>query len=74
MINKFKLLDDGLIINKVSKTYGDKLVVRDISLSIQRGEIVGLLGPNGAGKTTTFYMIVGLVKPDSGTILLDKFV
>ena len=71
-MNKFQLLDDGLIINKVSKTYGNKKVVRDISLSIQRGEIVGLLGPNGAGKTTTFYMIVGLIKPDSGSILLDK--
>ncbi len=71
-MNKFKLLDDGLIINKISKTYSNKKVVRDISLSIQRGEIVGLLGPNGAGKTTTFYMIVGLVKPDTGNILLDK--
>ena len=71
-MNKFQLLDDGLIINKVSKTYGNKKVVRNISLSIQRGEIVGLLGPNGAGKTTTFYMIVGLVKPDTGNILLDK--
>ena len=71
-MSKFQLLDDGLQINKVSKTYGNKKVVRDISLSIKRGEIVGLLGPNGAGKTTTFYMIVGLVKPDSGAILLDK--
>ena len=71
-MNKFQLLDDGLIINKVSKTYGNKKVVSDISLSIQRGKIVGLLGPNGAGKTTTFYMIVGLVKPDTGNILLDK--
>ena len=71
-MSKFQLLDDGLQINKVSKTYGNKKVIRDISLSIKRGEIVGLLGPNGAGKTTTFYMIVGLVKPDSGTILLDK--
>lgn len=71
-MNKFQLLDDGLIINKVSKTYGNKKVVRDISISIRRGEIVGLLGPNGAGKTTTFYMIVGLVKPDTGSILLDK--
>ena len=71
-MNKFKLLNDGLIVNKISKTYGNKKVVRDISLSIKRGEIVGLLGPNGAGKTTTFYMIVGLVKPDTGSILLDK--
>jgi len=71
-MNKFQLLNDGLIVNKISKTYGNKKVVRDISLSIKRGEIVGLLGPNGAGKTTTFYMIVGLVKPDTGNILLDK--
>jgi len=71
-MNKFQLLDDGLVINKISKSYGNKKVVRDISLSINRGEIVGLLGPNGAGKTTTFYMIVGLVKPDTGSIILDK--
>tara|TARA_Y100001970_G_scaffold105869_1_gene132600 strand:+ start:5851 stop:6594 length:744 start_codon:yes stop_codon:yes gene_type:complete len=71
-MNKFKLLDDGLIINKISKSYGNKKVVRDISIFIKRGEIIGLLGPNGAGKTTTFYMIVGLVKPDSGSILMDK--
>ena len=71
-MNKFQLLNDGLIVNKISKTCGNKKVVRNISLSIKRGEIVGLLGPNGAGKTTTFYMIVGLVKPDAGSILLDK--
>ena len=71
-MNKFQLLDDGLIINKISKTYGNKTVVRDITLNIKSGEIVGLLGPNGAGKTTTFYIIVGLVKADSGSILLDK--
>ena len=71
-MNKFQLLDDRLVINKISKSYGNKKVVRDISLTIKRGEIVGLLGPNGAGKTTTFYMIVGLVKPDTGSILLDK--
>ena len=55
-MNNFQLLNDGLIINKISKTYGNKKVVRDISLSIKRGEIVGLLGPNGAGKTTTFLL------------------
>jgi len=71
-MNKFQLLDDGLMVNKISKSYGNKKVVRDLSISINRGEIVGLLGPNGAGKTTTFYMIVGLVKPDSGSIVLDK--
>ena len=72
MMSKFKVIDDGLIINKISKSYGNKLVVRDISVSIKRGEIVGLLGPNGAGKTTTFYIIVGLVKPDVGSIFIDK--
>ena len=71
-MSKFKVIDDGLIINKISKSYGNKLVVRDISVSIKRGEIVGLLGPNGAGKTTTFYIIVGLVKPDVGSIFIDK--
>ena len=49
-MNKFQLLNDGLIVNKISKTYGSKQVVRDINLTIKRGEIVGLLGPNGAGK------------------------
>tara|TARA_B100001057_G_scaffold425940_1_gene449721 strand:- start:6434 stop:7177 length:744 start_codon:yes stop_codon:yes gene_type:complete len=71
-MSKFKVMDDGLIINKISKSYGNKSVVRDVSISIKRGEIVGLLGPNGAGKTTTFYIIVGLVKPDTGSIHIDK--
>ena len=72
MNNKFNILDNSLSIKKISKTYGNKKVVRNISISIKRNEIVGLLGPNGAGKTTTFYIIVGLVKPDSGSIILDK--
>ncbi len=71
-MNKFQILEDGLYVNKISKTYGNKEVIRDISISIKRGEIVGLLGPNGAGKTTSFYVIVGLVKPDRGSIFLDK--
>ena len=71
-MNKFNVLNNGLIVNKISKSFGNKPTVRDISLNIERGEIVGLLGPNGAGKTTTFYMIVGLVKPDMGSIILDK--
>ncbi len=71
-MNKFNVLDNGLIVNKISKTYGNKKVIRNISLSIKQGEIVGLLGPNGAGKTTSFYIIVGLVKPDVGSIYLDK--
>ena len=49
-MSKFKVLDDGLIVDKISKSYGNKEVIRDITISIKRGEIVGLLGPNGAGK------------------------
>ena len=71
-LNKFNILNDGLHVTKISKSYGKKQVVRDISLNIKKGEIAGLLGPNGAGKTTTFYMIVGLIKPDTGSIFLDK--
>jgi len=55
----------------LKKSYSKKAVVSDISLNIRSGEVVGLLGPNGAGKTTTFYMLLGLVTPDSGIILLD---
>ncbi|MBZ9631994.1 LPS export ABC transporter ATP-binding protein [Salegentibacter sp. LM13S] len=54
------------------KAYKGKEVVKGISLEVNQGEIVGLLGPNGAGKTTSFYMIVGLIKPNSGKIILDK--
>ncbi|HTZ17081.1 MAG TPA: LPS export ABC transporter ATP-binding protein [Dissulfurispiraceae bacterium] len=54
------------------KVYGKRQVVKEVSLSVNTGEIVGLLGPNGAGKTTTFYMIVGLIKPEGGDILLDS--
>lgn len=54
------------------KKYKSRKVVNDISVSVNQGEIVGLLGPNGAGKTTSFYMIVGLIKPNSGNIFLDK--
>ena len=71
-MNKFNILNDGLVVNKVSKSYGNKQVIRDISLNINSGQVVGLLGPNGAGKTTTFYTIVGLIKPDNGSIYLDK--
>ena len=53
------------------KTYSSRTVVNDVSVSVQQGEIVGLLGPNGAGKTTTFYMVVGLIKADSGEVYLD---
>ena len=53
------------------KSYGLRTVVDNVSLSVKRGEIVGLLGPNGAGKTTTFYMVVGFVKPDQGSVHLE---
>lgn len=56
----------------LSKKYGKKTVIRDISFHIKKGEVVGLLGPNGAGKTTCFYMIVGLVKANAGNIFIDQ--
>jgi len=55
----------------LEKTYGSRTVVHDVSIAVQKGEVVGLLGPNGAGKTTSFYMIVGLVRADSGSITID---
>ena len=55
----------------LKKTYGSRTVVKDVSLGVQKGEVVGLLGPNGAGKTTSFYMIVGLVRADAGEITID---
>ena len=57
--------------DKICKIYNGRKVVNDVSISVSQGEIVGLLGPNGAGKTTSFYMIVGMVRPDSGHIFLD---
>ncbi len=56
---------------EIAKSYRGRRVVDDVSLTVRRGEIVGLLGPNGAGKTTSFYMVVGLISPDSGKVLLD---
>ena len=55
----------------LQKSYGSRKVVHDVSIAVQKGEVVGLLGPNGAGKTTSFYMIVGLVRADAGGISLD---
>ncbi len=55
----------------LQKSYGSRKVVHDVSIAVQKGEVVGLLGPNGAGKTTSFYMIVGLVRADGGTITID---
>lgn len=60
-----------LKVKNISKTYKKRNVVKDVSFEVQSGQVVGLLGPNGAGKTTSFYMVVGLVKPESGEILLD---
>src|ERR1700712_2975722 len=60
-----------LTTEEIGKAYGGRQVVKGVSLEIRQGEVVGLLGPNGAGKTTTFYMIVGLVRPDTGRIMLD---
>ncbi|MEL1229781.1 MAG: LPS export ABC transporter ATP-binding protein [Candidatus Neomarinimicrobiota bacterium] len=55
------------------KQYGKRMVVKDVDVSLERGEIVGLLGPNGAGKTTSFYMITGMIKPTKGNIFLDDY-
>jgi lipopolysaccharide export system ATP-binding protein len=60
------LRGEGLV-----KSYGRRRVVDDVSLTLRQGEVVGLLGPNGAGKTTTFYMIVGMIRPDAGSVHLD---
>lgn len=61
-----------LEVNNLTKSYGNRTVVKGVSLSVKRGEIVGLLGPNGAGKTTTFYMVVGIISPDAGQISFDN--
>src|SRR3954466_10659170 len=62
---------EGLSVVSIAKSYDRKVVLKDVSLHVGRGEVVGLLGPNGAGKTTCFYSIMGLVRPDHGRILLD---
>ena len=61
----------GLVAHNLGKQFKKRPVVRDVSINVERGEAVGLLGPNGAGKTTCFYMMIGLVAPDYGTVLLD---
>jgi len=60
-----------LVARGLQKSYGSRMVVKDVHLAVDAGEVVGLLGPNGAGKTTSFYMIVGLVRPDAGEISID---
>ena len=62
---------DRLVAQHLQKSYTGRQVVQDVSISVGKGEVVGLLGPNGAGKTTSFYMIVGLVRADGGTITID---
>ena len=62
---------DGLVVSGIAKSFGKRQVVKDVSISLKRGEVVGLLGPNGAGKTTSFYMIMGLISADSGMITID---
>ena len=61
----------GLEVISIAKSYDKRAILNDISLSVGKGEVLGLLGPNGAGKTTCFYSIMGLVRPDSGRILMD---
>ncbi|WP_438268457.1 LPS export ABC transporter ATP-binding protein [Mariluticola halotolerans] len=70
-VNKLPDQDGWLVAHGLAKKFGKRVVVRDVSLAVKRGEAVGLLGPNGAGKTTVFTMIMGLVKPDQGDILVD---
>ncbi len=65
------LAGEGLEVVSIAKSYDKRSVLSDISLTVAKGEVLGLLGPNGAGKTTCFYSIMGLVKPDSGRILMD---
>src|SRR5215469_18340001 len=62
----------SLAAEDVCKSYRGRRVVNGVSLSVQQGEVVGLLGPNGAGKTTSFYMIVGLIPPDTGRVLVNE--
>ena len=62
---------NGLAVVSIAKAYDKRVVLSDVSLTVGHGEVIGLLGPNGAGKTTCFYSVMGLVKPDSGRIMLD---
>ena len=61
----------GLQVQSIAKSYDKNVVLKDVSMAVARGEVVGLLGPNGAGKTTSFYSVMGLVQPDAGRIILD---
>jgi lipopolysaccharide export system ATP-binding protein len=66
------MTQDRIVMTDLVKRYGSRTVVKNISADVRRGEVVGLLGPNGAGKTTTFYMVVGLVRPDGGSVELER--
>lgn len=70
-LGKLKSVSKGLTADHLSKSYKKRPVLHDVSLNVQRGEAVALLGPNGAGKTTSFYIMTGLVAPNSGTVKLD---
>jgi lipopolysaccharide export system ATP-binding protein len=65
-------MNDRITVANLVKRYGKRTVVNGVSADVNRGEVVGLLGPNGAGKTTTFYMVVGLVRPDDGSVVLER--
>ena len=65
------IVPSRLVASRLQKSYGSRQVVKDVSLSVESGEVVGLLGPNGAGKTTSFYVIVGLVRADAGVVTID---
>ena len=67
-----KTAEPDLRASGLVKAYGDRTVVNGMDVDCSCGEIVGLIGPNGAGNTTTFYMVVGLVKPDSGKVILNR--
>jgi lipopolysaccharide export system ATP-binding protein len=69
--SNFEGAGSRLVVRHLEKSYGSRKVVKDVSLTVNEGEVVGLLGPNGAGKTTSFYMIVGLVRADGGAISID---
>jgi lipopolysaccharide export system ATP-binding protein len=65
-------MTDRILLRELVKRYGQRTVVKSVSAEVGRGEVVGLLGPNGAGKTTTFYMVVGLIRPDDGSVVLER--
>src|SRR5690606_35067033 len=66
-----QISNDGLMVRDLRKSYRNRLVIREVSVTLKRGEVVALLGPNGSGKTTCFYCIAGLVAPDAGQVTID---